>query len=90
MTGGVTDKGSHSLLETVLVAMRFSTKKFALFPGLPCFLFFGVVTERKLKNRKQGRPGNEAKIVTLGDKISKKYYCRKKAINVTVTMDTGT
>ena len=43
----------------------------ASFPGLPCFLFFGshsvvssasvYYTKRKLKNKKWGRPGNEAR-----------------------------
>ena len=73
---GVTDKGTHSLLETVSNQISggddiFYTK------SLPrSQLFFGVLTERKLRNQKQGRPGNKAKIITLGDKISRKYYCR--------------
>ena len=43
----------------------------ASFPGLPCFLFFGLCsvvssasvyyTEHKPKNKKWGKPGNEAR-----------------------------
>ena len=79
MTGGSLTRGViHSLK---LGGIKFSGgdeilyKKFASFPGLPCFLFFSVLTERKLKNQKLRRPGNEAKIVTLGNKIFRKYYC---------------
>ena len=38
---GVTDKGSHSLLETV--SNQILWKKLASFPGLPHFLLFGVL-----------------------------------------------
>ena len=73
MTGGSLTRLLQTEQSNFLVAMTFSTKKFASFPDLSCFLFFGVLTECKLKNQKQGRPGKEAKIVTLGDRISRKY-----------------
>ena len=62
---GVTDKGSHSLLETV--SNQIFLKKVSLIPRPPPFFCSSVYyTESKPKNnekktKKQGRPGNEAK-----------------------------
>ena len=50
----VGDKGSHSLLETVSNQIsggdEILYKKVCL---VPCFLFFSVLTARKLKNQKR-------------------------------------